>query len=409
MIKIKVLHINRAYKLGSTGKILFDIHSQLINDGIDSVVCYGREGTEKGSGIYKFTPMWYVNFNSLMTRFTGIMYGGCYFSTKKLISIIKKEKPDVVQIHCINGYFVNVYKLIEFLKKNRIKTVLTLHAEFMHTANCAHAYDCEKWKNGCGKCPRRRQETKSLIFDRTHTSWERMKRSFDGFENDLTVVSVSPWLMDRARQSPILENKKHTVIYNGLDTNVFQPYNTDDLKEKHGITNEKIIFHATPDFSQSSNSLKGGRFVVEMAQRMKDENVKFIVAGNYNKSLKYPENMILLGQLGDQELLAKYYSMADATLLTSKRETFSMVCAESFCCGTPVVGFKAGAPEQISLKEYSEFVDYGDMDALQNALLKMLKRSVNKEEISSLAKTSYSKEQMAEKYMNLYRSVAENE
>ena len=146
-----------------------------------------------------------------------------------------------------------------------------------------------------------------------------------------------------------------------------------------------------------------------MAQRMKDENVKFIVAGNYNKSIEYPKNMILLGQLGDQELLAKYYSMADATLLTSKRETFSMVCAESFCCGTPVVGFKAGAPEQISLKEYSEFVDYGDMDALQNALLKMLKRSVNKEEISSLAKTSYSKEQMAEKYMNLYRSVVENE
>jgi glycosyltransferase involved in cell wall biosynthesis len=271
------------------------------------------------------------------------MYGGCYFSTKKLISIIKKEKPDVVQIHCINGYFVNVYKLIEFLKKSHIKTVLTLHAEFMHTANCAHAYDCEKWKSGCGKCPSRRQETKSLFFDRTHTSWNRMKRAFEGFENDLMVVSVSPWLMERAKQSPILEKKKHTVIYNGLDTNVFQPYNIDELKEKHGITNEKIIFHATPDFSQATSNLKGGHFVVEMAKRMKDENVRFIVAGSYNKSIEYPKNMILLGKVADQELLAKYYSMADVTLLTSKRETFSMVCAESFCCGTPVVGFKAGA------------------------------------------------------------------
>ena len=39
-----------------------------------------------------------------------------------------------------------------------------------------------------------------------------------------------------------------------------------------------------------------------------------------------------------------------------------MVTAESLCCGTPVVGFKAGAPEQIAIKEFSEFVEYGDLN-----------------------------------------------
>lgn len=49
-----------------------------------------------------------------------------------------------------------------------------------------------------------------------------------------------------------------------------------------------------------------------------------------------------------------------------------MVTAESLCCGTPVVGFKAGAPEQIAIKEFSEFVEYGDLNSLYNKMLVIL-------------------------------------
>lgn len=85
----------------------------------------------------------------------------------------------------------------------------------------------------------------------------------------------------------------------------------------------------------------------------------FVVAGNVTTKIEMPDNVILLGKVTNQELLAKYYSMANLTILTSQFETFSMVCAESLCSGTPVVGFKAGAPEQISIQQYSEFVEYG--------------------------------------------------
>ena len=43
---------------------------------------------------------------------------------------------------------------LDYLKKNKIKTVISLHAELMHTAGCDHAYDCEKWKTQCCDCPR---------------------------------------------------------------------------------------------------------------------------------------------------------------------------------------------------------------------------------------------------------------
>ncbi len=401
---MKVLSVNSVFRRGSTGKIVGDHHTELQKRGIESIVCYANGDEYNEPNVYKISTPLEQKTQALRARLTGLMYGGCRKQTKRIISVIKKENPDIVHLHCINGYTANIYKLVTYLKEQGIKTVLTLHAEFMHTGNCGHALDCEKWKTGCGKCPRLKEETMSWLFDRTHKSWALMKKAFDGFEN-LTVTSVSPWLMERAKQSPILANKRHAVVYNGLDTSVFTKHDVTDLREKHGLTDEKIVFHATPLFSSDPEHLKGGYYLLKLAERYKDKNVKFIVAGNHEITGDIPENVVLLGRVSDQQTLAKYYSMADATLLTSKKETFSMICAESLCAGTPVVGFKAGAPEQISLPSYSRFVEHGNLDELENALNATLKQPFDKAKISEEAKAVYSKESMTDGYIEIYNTI----
>ena len=404
---MKILQINNVYKKGSTGKITYDIHQGLQKSGIDSVVCYGRGQKVRESNVYKTCGELYSKINNIWSRITGIMYGGCLFSTSRLISIIKKEKPDIVHLQCLNGYFVNIYRLINWLKKNEIKTVLTLHAEFMYTGGCGHSIDCNQWsdRNGCGHsiCPRWRSETKSLFFDRTAAMWKKMKKSFESFNDNLIVTSVSPWLMERAKLSPIFEGKRHEVVLNGLDISIFHPYDTVEIKKKYGLKDEKIIFHATPDFNDDPNHIKGGYYVIKLAEMMKSQNVKFIVAGKYREGLKVPNNIILLGKVNDQPLLAKYYSMADITLLTSRKETFSMVTAESLCCGTPVVGFKAGAPEQIAFPEYSCFVEYGNIEQLYEAVNSKL-NDKNFVDIDKV-KSKYSADAMCSKYINLYHYI----
>lgn len=397
---MKVMQINVVYNTGSTGKIMFDIHTELMLEGIESVICYGRGEKTSDAGVYKTCGELYSKLNNLASRFTGIMYGGCILSTSKLISIIKKEKPDVVHLHCINGYFVNVYRLVSWLKKSGIKTVLTLHAEFMHTANCGYAFECEKWKNGCGKCPRFKAETKSLFIDGTHRSWMKMKRAFKGFEK-LTVISVSPWLMERAKQSPILKDFEHVTILNGLDTDVFHPSES-NIKAELGIENKKMVFHATPKFDNDPANIKGGHYLIELAKMMKD--TAFVIAGNHPEGLELPDNMILVGRINDQRRLAEYYSAADLTVLTSKRETFSMIVAESLSCGTPVAGFMAGAPEMISIPEYSRFVRHGDLESLYGVAREMLDLTLNRNEIALSASEKYSKERMAEQYIDAYKT-----
>ena len=264
---MKVLQVNCVYGQGSTGKLTRDLHKELQKRSIASVVCYGRGAKVHEPGVYKTCGEGYSKLNNLLSRFTGLMYGGCFFSTNKLIRRIKTEQPDVVHLQCINGYFVNIYRLITWLKKQEIKTVLTLHAEFMYTGNCGHSLECEKWKTGCGSCPRLRQETKSLLFDRTARAYRKMQQAFADFNENLTVVSVSPWLKNRAEQSPILAGKRHCVVSNGVNTEVFHPYNTEDLRKRYGLQNEKILFHATPFFSEDPAHLKGGFYILKFCGR----------------------------------------------------------------------------------------------------------------------------------------------
>jgi len=129
------------------------------------------------------------------------------------------------------------------------------------------------------------------------------------------------------------------------------------------------------------------------------------VAGDYEPIEDIPSNVIFLGNITDQHKLSDYYSAADVTLLTSKKETFSMIVAESLCSGTPVVGFEAGAPEKIIIKEFSGFVPYGDEDKLfEEIKLWLNKNDVNKAYVSNLAKSKYSKEIMVEQYKNIYNT-----
>ncbi|MEG2541476.1 MAG: glycosyltransferase, partial [Clostridia bacterium] len=338
---------------------------------------------------------------NVTSKVFGSHFGRGIFPTIKTIKLIDEIKPDVVHLHCLNGHFINIYRLLDFLKKANIPTILTMHAEFMYTGGCGHAFECENWKTGCGHCPDKSRNNGTFSFGRDNSAhaWKRMKKAFEGFDN-LTVVSVSEWLMNRAKLSPILEDKKHVVVHNGIDTQVFRLYNVDELDEeiKSIFSKRPAVFHSTPSFE---SEIKGGKYVLELADKM--PNIQFVVAGDYDKTKAYPANIKFLGRISEQRILAQCYGLADLTVLTSKKETFSMVVAESLCCGTPIVGFEAGAPETIAIKEFSEFVEFASVDKLKLAIEQWLSKSLNKMDISNQAQEKFDSKQMAKKYLELYK------
>ena len=88
-----------------------------------------------------------------------------------------------------------------------------------------------------------------------------------------------------------------------------------------------------------------------------------------------------------------------------------MVCAESLCCGTSVAGFEAGGPETIALSQYSDFVPFGDTDALEQCVRKILfgrkstERNEDSEQIAKEASELYDRKRMVNKYIDLYERL----
>ncbi len=399
---MKILQINNFFNVGSTGKITADIHRVLSDFNVESVVCYGRGKKVSESNVYKVCTELEAKLNSGLAQLTGIEYIAFPFSLIRIKSVIKKEKPDLVHLQCINGSFVNVYALVSWLKKQKIKTLITLHAEFMFTANCPHSYECVSWKNetSCKRCRDFKSATRSLFLNNTRLSFKKMKKSFCGFEENLTVASVSPWLCERSRQSCILGNMHNITILNGVNTEIFHTCDCNVEKQR------RMVLHVSAKFSDIEGHAKGGAYVIELARRM--PNTDFVVAAKETVLTRndLPNNIRLVTDVS-QKQLARAYGEADVTIITGKRETFSMPLAESLCCGTPVVGFTAGGPESVAIKEYTEFVEYGNTDALEQALKNMLDRNseFNREQIAENASALYSKKNMTEGYLNAYKEL----
>jgi len=394
---MKVVQINCVYNYGSTGRIVKSLHDALLGEGHESLVLYGRGAPSTDPKIIKTSSETGAKVHSALARLFGGEFAFSRFATAKAIKILKREKPDLVHLHCLNGNFINVYKLLEFLKKNNFKTVLTLHAEIMHTAGCEHAVDCEKWKTECNNCPRVSGKISSLWRDDARRSFRRMKKAAEGF-NDLTVVGVSEWLTKRAAQSPIFAGAKFETVHNGTDTSFFCP-TPSDLRERLSVgEGEKIVLHVTPDFRHTK--IKGSAYVTALAERMPE--YRFIIVGAGTDGIDFPENILAVGRTESPKELAEHYTAADVTLITSIRETYSMVCAESLCCGTPVAGFFAGGPESICLPEHSLFCEQGDLDTLEKNVKALAARE--KTDFFGEAQSAYSAEAMTEGYFKIYQA-----
>lgn len=396
---MRVLLIDVNYKYSSTGKIVHDLAYELIKSGHQARVLFGRGEHIDNDVAMRVAPVWEVYFHALMTRLTGLVGIFSYFATRKLISQIKKFKPDVVHLHELHGYYVNYSKVVRFLKSSNIPVVWTFHCEFAYTGKCGYAYDCEKWKSECSSCPQIKEYPSSLYFDFTRYMFNAKKKDFDGFDN-LTIVTPSAWLARRVKQS-FLSGYDVRVIHNGIDTeNIFYPRLSNTQSGS-----KKTVLAVAPDIMSER---KGGRWVLELAGRFSDD-VEFIMVGVVGEVDGVPSNVRLVDRTNNQNELADYYSDADLFLICSKRENFPTTCLESLACGTPVVGFDEGGTAETAPGRLGHFVPFGDVSSLELAINDYFsgRSEIDQHGCRIFAEQNYSKQAMYSNYVRLYSELVD--
>lgn len=272
--KERILLIDVNCKQSSTGKIVYDLYQNIRADGRKAAICYGRGSLIEEEDIFKFGIDTETKIHAGLARVTG--YNGYFspISTQRVINYIEEFKPDIIHIHELHAYFVNIKPLIECIKQKGIPVVWTFHCEYMYTGKCGHAYECSKFQTECHNCPAVKDYPKSMFIDKTKQMFRMKKKLLE--DMDFTIVTPSQWLADRVKLS-FLKEKDIKVIHNGIDTSVFHPTDTSDLRKELNIPDGyKIVLAVAPDIMSER---KGGQWVLRLAERMRGQKVMFVLVG----------------------------------------------------------------------------------------------------------------------------------
>lgn len=178
---MKVLQINSVCGIRSTGRIVTDLAEILEAQGNECKVAYGRfEVPEK---YQKYAIHIGNNIDTKFHVFQARLFDTAGFaskrSTERFIEWVKQYDPDVIHLHNIHGYYINIEILFGYLSTANKPVVWTLHDCWAFTGHCSH-FDyigCEKWKTGCFECPQKREYPKSLVRDRSAINYKKKSKS----------------------------------------------------------------------------------------------------------------------------------------------------------------------------------------------------------------------------------------
>ena len=367
---MKILQISPEGNYGSVGTIAEQIGYLAKSEGHDSYIAIGNYYLPSNSKIYKIRGVIGRYYSVLLTRILDKNALGSSHATRRLIKWIDKLDPDIIHIHQLHGYFININILFNYLSKLDIPIVLTLHDCWNFTGHCTYFDNiaCNKWKVECGNCPLLRDYPRSLLRDNSTENFRLKKHLFSSI-NNLFLVSVSEWLSRKVSDS-FLGNIPNKVIYNGVDTRIFNPIqfgkpNPFAFEDYFG---KFIILGVASPW----NDRKGLSDFIELAKLLDPDDIIVLIGLTKSQISRLPDNIIGLEKIKSRELLAGYYRNSEVFINFSVEETFGLTTVEAMASGTPAIVYNSTACPEIVSEDSGFIVEKRDIASV-NKILQMLK------------------------------------
>lgn len=400
----KLLQISIEVNSGSVGRIAENIGKKALFSGWDSYITFARNNLPSESKTIKIGNKFDIYLHGIRTRIFDDHCYGSTRSTKKLINQIQELNPDIILLHHIHGYFLNMTVLFKYLSKLDIPIVWTFHDCWSFTGHCAH-FDyigCEKWKTGCYACPLKKTYPASYVFDRSKKNYKEKKILFNSVKN-LTIVPVSNWLGDLVNES-FLSSHDIRVIHNGIDLNTFKPSkNIEKTKEKFGLKDEFVIL----GLSSVWNKSKGLDDFINLSTKV-DSKVKLILVGLYKQQIeKLPNNIIGIQRTENTNQLVDIYSMADLFLNLTYNDTFPTTNLEALACGTPILTYKTGGSVEAVSEDTGFIVEKGDLDSVIKVINEVREKGKGfySEKCRERAVSCFNKDDRFKEYIDLFTNL----
>ncbi|MSU05586.1 glycosyltransferase [Spirochaetales bacterium NM-380-WT-3C1] len=363
---MKILMINVSCGTGSTGRICTDLADALEKNGHIVKIAYGRDAVAQRHQKYavRIGNDFDVYSHVLQARLFDRMGFGSKRVTEKFIEWVKEYDPDVIHLHNIHGYYINIEVLFNYLKTCGKRIIWTLHDCWAFTGHCAF-FDyvgCNKWKTGCEHCSQKTEYPARVGIDGSKRNYGVKKELFSGVHN-LTIVTPSEWLAKLLKESFLAEYPVK-VIKNGINTSIFKNTKS-NIKERFGISEDKKIVLGV---ASVWDSRKGLEDFLKLSKLL-DDKYKIVLIGLNKKQIeKLPNNILGIERTENIQELVAWYSVADVFVNPTYEDNYPTTNLESIACGTPVITYDTGGSGE-SAKIYGNIIKKKDVNSLYKTLV----------------------------------------
>jgi glycosyltransferase involved in cell wall biosynthesis len=374
-------------------------------------IFFGKKG--KNSPILRSSSHYYLNLISHPLK-TQKMLRGCenfdFLGTWDLLNLVPSFKPNIIHCHNLHGEYFDLRALPSLC--DQVPVVLTLHDAWLLSGHCAHSFECEKWKTGCGNCPDI-SIPPAIRKDATAYNWRQKKEIFT--KSHLYVATPCQWLMDKVKKSilapAIVESK---VIPNGVDLSVFHPFDKQKARKELGLSDDStiIIFAANGIRDSIWKDYQTMRLAIAyVSKECNSKDLVFIALGEKANSEKIGKARInFVPYQLKAEKVARYYQAADVYIHAARAETFPNTILEALACGTPAVATSVGGiPEQIIDNETGFLTPQGDAEGMAEKIRLLIEddnlRKVMGNNGFYSVKNKFGLEKQINEYLNWYHKI----
>lgn len=399
----KLLQINSVINSGSTGRIAEEIGLTAIAAGWKSYIAYGRNDRPSSSKLIKIGTDKDIKLHGLQTRLFDRHGLGSKGATTDFIRQVEDIKPDIVHLHNIHGYYINMEVLFHYLKKVNIPVVWTFHDCWPITGHCSYFtfVGCEKWKKKCYDCPQKTSYPASWLVDRSEKNFHLKKELFTSLPN-LTLVPVSNWLSGILKDS-YLQGFPIKLIHNGINTDVFKPSTSRAFRSKHDLENKFILLGVASVWSPR----KGLKDFFELSKHLNSEYQIVLVGLSREQIEQLPDNILGIERTESVEELAELYASCDVYVNPTYEDNFPTTNLESLACGTPVITYKTGGSPEAIDELTGIVVEQGNIGKLIDAfeMVKNKGKQYYSDACVNRAHRLYKKEDRYQEYIELYERL----
>lgn len=310
------------------------------------------------------------------------------------------QEADIIHLHWVADFL----DWETFFSKNTKPVVWTLHDQnpFLGGEHYAERY---LGIDNLGK-PIPRQYTEAEI--NMEFQLINFKKELFRDVKNIYVVSPSLWLLYSSKESDLFAKFPHFHIPYGYPVQKFKPFNQNFSREFFGIPDNKIVLLFVANSIHDNR--KGYQFLLKAIKLLPvavQEKIILVSIGSKSE-VNQQNNVMELGKITDERVMALAYSAADFFIIPSLEDNLPNTMIESILCGTPVIGFPTGGIVDVVINNETGFVC---PEISVNALKQTIEKAISENKVFDrvqIAKIAYKKYESSiavQAYVNLYKSI----